>query len=142
MPINNLHPYIALDGSAADAIDLYQHVLGASVASLMHWRELPDSNFSESQGKRVMHSELRIGERTLSVADSAPGARCPETGNIQICLNFDEPDSLVRVFAGLSEGGTVVMPVHDSFWGSKFALLTDRFGVRWMLHCAIEAKAQ
>lgn len=141
MPINNLHPYIAVDGKAAEAIDLYTRVLGAKVIALMHWGDMPGGNFPEADKTRVMHSELNIGGRTLSVADSMPGAKAPETSNIQVCLNFDEPDSLIQAFEGLSDGGTVVMPVHDRFWGAKFGMLTDRFGVRWMFNC-MTAKEQ
>jgi PhnB protein len=141
MPINNLHPYIALPGSAAEAIDLYTRVLGAKVEALMHWGDMPGGNCAAADKTRVMHSELNIGGRLLSVSDSMPGATAPETGNIQVCLNFDEPDSLTQAFEGLSQGGTVSMPVQDTFWGAKFGMLTDRFGVRWMFNCMLAKEA-
>jgi PhnB protein len=141
--LQNIHPYIALHGVAAEAIELYTRVLGAKAESVMYWRDMPGGDVPENQKNKVMHSELTLDGRTiLSVADGHfPENSGPATSNIQVCLSFTDPDALHQAFAGLSEGGTVVMAVHDSFWGAKFGMLTDRYGVRWMFNCPTEPKA-
>jgi PhnB protein len=71
---------------------------------------------------------------TLMVSDSMPGQ--PVTGgtNMSLSLNFDSVADIERVFGALSEGANITMPLQDTFWGARFGMLTDRFGINWMFN--------
>jgi len=59
-------------------------------------------------------------------------------GNIAMSLDFSDLDEQEKVFAALAEGGSIMMPLEDTFWGAKFGMLTDKFGIEWMLNCNTE----
>jgi len=80
--------------------------------------------------------QLRIGQSVLMLSDAASASEA-RAGNVQVALDFADIAHLTRTFAALAEGGEVTLPVQDTFWGAKFGMLTDRFGVRWLLNCEI-----
>ncbi len=136
MPIQNLNPYIHFDGSAARAIRLYERVFGAKVEMTMTFAQHPGSTVPEGHKDRIMHAQLRIGESlVLMVSDAPPEWPIPEGSNIDIALEFTDIESLERTFAELSEGGQVTVAPHDAFWGARFGMLKDEFGVDWMFSC-------
>jgi PhnB protein len=76
-----------------------------------------------------------IGEAVFMVSDTMPNEPPSRQSNIHVVLHLsDEPD-LQAKFAALAQGGKVSFPVHDTFWGAKFGMLVDKFGVPWMLNC-------
>jgi PhnB protein len=82
-----------------------------------------------------MHALLRIGPGVVMVSDTMPGQPLPRGANIHVCLDFDDVDDLRRRFEALAAGGTITMPLQDTFWGATFGILVDAYGVGWMLNC-------
>ena len=81
----------------------------------------------------VLNAMLRIGAGALMVMDAPPSRPVPVDTNVHVFIDFDSTDELEKSFEALAQGGTVTMPVQDTFWGSRFGMLQDAFGIRWML---------
>ena len=138
MTIKNLSPYITLNGTAGEAIALYERVLGATTITIARAGDVPGSNVPPERRNRVAHSALDIGGSQLMLSDAADDTDST-AGNVHVALDFTDVNDLTRAFHGLAEAGTIMVPVQDTFWGAKFGMLTDRFGVRWLLNCDTRA---
>ncbi len=130
--------YSKFDGQCKEAMEFYAKCLGA---------ELTSSPFSEAPGDpakiapvkdRIMHSRLlKDGMPLLMASDimpGMPGMTFQQGNNFSVCIGCESKDEIQRIFAALSEGGSVTMPLADQFWGSHFGMLNDKFGVGWMLN--------
>ncbi|MBS1830025.1 MAG: VOC family protein [Acidobacteria bacterium] len=138
MLIKNLNPYILLNGGAEKAIRLYEAALGAKVEALMRYGDGPPCDPSLAIDRNlVMHACLTIGSRTLMISDAMPGQPAKIGNQVSITADFADPKDMVNAFEALSVGGTVTMPIQDTFWGAKFGTLTDAFGVNWMFNCTL-----
>ncbi len=137
MSIKSLNPYLSFDGDAAKAIALYESALGAKADGVMRFSEMPGHPIPPELADRIMHAKLLVGPAVLMVSDSMPGTPRVVGNNNTVALHFDDPAEAERMFTALSAGGRVDMPLADAFWGAKFGLLTDAFGVKWMFNCEL-----
>ena len=139
MAIKKLNPYLNFNGTAAQAIKLYETVLGARTEGLMRFGDVPGPGSDPQDKDRVIHALLRIGDAgAIMVSDTMRSAPVSAAGdaNVHITLDFDDPVDMARKFEGLSAGGgKVTMPLQDTFWGAKFGMVTDPYGIRWMFNC-------
>lgn len=137
MPIQNLTPYLFFDGTAEKAIRLYERALGAETEALQRYgdRPSPAEGCRPEHEQRVMHASLRLGKAPLMISDLPSERSQPSGSNVQVCLDFDEVDEMTRKFEALAETGNVVMALHDAFWGARFGMLVDEFGIHWMFSC-------
>lgn len=130
-----LIPYLSFDGQCREAFDFYAAALGGRLPGPpMTYGESPMCGEMPPESRHlVMHVQLEVDGATLMGADGPPphGAR----GNT--CINVDEPtvEEAERVFAALSEGGQVQMPIAETFWAERWGALTDRYGKPWMVNC-------
>ena len=137
MPIRKLNPYLNFNGTAAKAIKLYETALGAKVENVMPWTDMPGQPPNPAAKDRLMHAVLRIGEGVVMLSDTPPGMPPTVGSNVHITLDFDDGADMARKFDALSAGGKVTMPLQDTFWGARFGMLTDAYGVAWMFNCEI-----
>jgi PhnB protein len=135
MAIKSLNPYLNFAGTAAQAIKLYEIALGAKVDQIMRFGDAQDMDVPAEHKQRVMHAQLHLGEGTLMLSDAPPGMPIPKESNTHVTLHFDDVQELTRKFAALAADGQVTMPLQDTFWGAKFGMLTDAYGIRWMFSC-------
>jgi PhnB protein len=137
MSIKQITPSLVFDGKAAKAIELYQRALGAKVETILRFGDAAGMGqpTPESHKDRVMFAVLRVGDETFSVMDAPPGVIVPATSNVQILIDLDDPADMASRFDALSAGGEVTRAPHDAFWGARFGMLVDAFGIRWMLSC-------
>lgn len=135
MVIEQLNPYLNFNGNAQQAIALYERALGAKTESLMRWGDMPGHDCDAADKDRVMHAVVRVGPGVLMMADSMPNNKV-SPGNQHVCLQFSNPAPMQEAFDALAAGGSVTMAIHDAFWGAKFGMLTDAFGIKWMFNCA------
>ena len=134
MAIKQLTPYLNFNGDASQAFELYQSALGAKIENVMKFGDAPGGGRPEDKN-RVMHAVIHIGNFVVMASDGMPGRPVPPGGNAHICLDFDDPEDLKKKFDALAQGGTITMPLQDTFCGAKFGMLTDRFGILWMFNC-------
>lgn len=136
MAITQLNPYLSFDGTADKAIQLYERALGATVeGGIMRFGDVPGMECGPTDRDRVMHAMLRIGGGIVMVSDAMPDQSLAKEGNVEVCLQLDDPADLDRRFDALAAGGKVKMAPHDAFWGARFGALTDAFGVSWLFNC-------
>ncbi len=130
-------PYLNFDGRCEEALEYYRGALGAEVTALMRYSDSPEpcpSGMAPPSNK-VMHASFRIGSSTLMASD----CHCKGQPNFQgISLALTPPDGAraERMFAALADGGTVQQPLGKTFFSSHFGVVTDRFGVCWMVYVA------
>lgn len=138
MSIQKLNPYLHFDGTAEQAIKLYESALGARTENLMRYGDVAEMKIADEHKNRVMHSLLKIGGAEFMVGDAGPGQPIERQGNVQICLHFDDPADMAKKFEALAEGGKITMPLGDTFWGARFGTLTDAHGIQWMFNCDLK----
>lgn len=135
MAIKKLNPYLNFNGTAEKAIALYQSALGARTDRIMRFSDIPDWKVEPGERNLVMHAALFIGEGVVMVSDCQPGQPVTTGSNVQVTLDFDDAADMGRRFAALSVGGKVILPLQDMFWGARFGMLEDVYGIRWMFNC-------
>ena len=130
-------PYLTFDGTTSEAFAFYANVLGGKVEFLQTFGESPMKDDIPAEfHSRIMHATLKLPDGPLMASDAGPWA--PFDGAMQSCslsLQFTDVDKARRIFDALAEGGSVGMPFGETFWAAGFGMLTDRFGVKWMVNC-------
>jgi PhnB protein len=138
MAITHLNPYLNFDGTARKAIELYERALGAKVEHMQAFGDMPGGNPAPGSADRVLHAVLHIGAAVVMISDTPSGMSLAVGRNVHVCLDFDDVSEMTTKFAALSDGGTVAMPLQDTFWGAKFGMLTDAYGIPWMFNCNVK----
>lgn len=130
-----VQPYLFFNGNCQEALEFYRRTFGAEMQMMMRYSEspepMPPGMVPPGSENKIMHASLRIGETVLMASDD-----CSEHHGFQgFSLSISVPDTNAakRVFAALAEGGQVKMPLTKTFWSPQFGMLTDRFGVGWMV---------
>ncbi|MCK9988747.1 MAG: PhnB protein [Azoarcus sp.] len=131
-----VQPYLFFDGRCDEAIAFYREVLGAEVTMLMRFRESPDppppGTLPPGFEEKVMHANLSFGDTQVMVSDG-PCTGQPGFQGFALTASLSDVGEVERVFGALAEGGQVQMPLEKTFWSPRFGMLTDRFGVSWMV---------
>jgi PhnB protein len=129
-----LNTYLNFDGNAREAMEFYKTCLGAEL-DMMTFADSP-MQVPPGAETRVMHARLTNGSLTLMASDAMPGMPFQQGTNFSLTIECETPQEVDKLFAALSAGGKVIMPVQETFWASRFGMLTDKFGVNWMLDLA------
>jgi len=130
-----VNPYLSFNGNCAAAFGFYQKALGGTIPMTMTYGESPmcDQTPAEFRDK-VMHTRLIAGDAVLMGSD-APPDRYQKTQGATVALGVDSAEEAERIFHALAENGTVTMPISETFWAVRFGMLTDQFGIPWMINC-------
>ncbi len=126
-----LHPYLNFDGKTEEAMKFYAEALNGKL-EIMRFGDSPMPTTPENKN-RVMHSTLKSDGINLMASDTMPGQPAIQGSTVHLSLNFTDKADQDRVWAKLANGGKVVMPLKDEFFG-RFGILADKFGMSWMLH--------
>jgi len=133
-----LEPYLFFDGRCEEAIEFYKKTLGAEVKMMMRYKESPQPHqpgmVPPGYDNKVMHATLKIGDAEFMAADDCQGH--PNFQGFSLALAAANEAEAKRLFAALAEGGQVKMPLMKTFFSPAFGMLTDRFGVPWMINTA------
>lgn len=131
-----IQSYLFFDGRCEEAVEFYRRTLGAEVEMLMRIKDspepLPPGRVPPGSKDKVMHASFRIGDSVVMASDG----RCQGQPNFQgfaLSLSVADQHEAEQRFAALSEGGQVQMPLGPTFFSPCFGMLTDRFGVSWMI---------
>jgi PhnB protein len=153
-----LNPYLNFDGTAEEAMTFYRSVFGGDfMGGIMRWKDIPGAGggdgegeteggmqLPEGAGEKVMHMALPItGGSVIMASDVVEGFGNKFTpgNNVYIAISPESREEADRLFAGLSEGGKVEMPMSDAFWGGYFGSFTDKFGTSWLINYDKTAEA-
>jgi PhnB protein len=138
-----INPYINFNGNTEEAFGFYKSVFGGEFMAVMRWKDMPKSEdceemkLAESEFDRIMHISLPIGKENVLMGSDAIESmpqKLIEGNNFSISLNTESKEETEKLFGGLSEGGTVTMPLDDTFWGSYFGMCVDKFGIQWLFN--------
>ncbi|PYT04963.1 MAG: VOC family protein [Acidobacteria bacterium] len=131
-----LNPMLTFNGQCEAAFKFYEQCLGGKIQTMMTWGESPmaDQVSSELRDK-IIHATLIVGDTALGGGDAPPDGY-EEPRGISVTIQIDDTADAERIFRSLSEGGTVTMPLQQTFWAARFGMVVDRFGIPWMVNCA------
>jgi PhnB protein len=128
-----LYTYLNYGGNCRQAFDYYVAHLGGRITEITTYGELPESaNIAPDWRGAVVHARLEIGDTLLLGADVTPD-RFQPMRSAYLTLMLDSVEEAERIYALLSEGGEIFMPMEETFFARRFAMLRDRFGTSWML---------
>jgi PhnB protein len=128
-----LHTYLNYGGNCEEAFKFYEKHLGGKITMLMRHGEQPDAQKVPAEwANAVLHARMNLGGTELLGADIPPD-RFQPIRSAYLSLTLESDPEADRVFALLSEGGQVFMPMAETFFSSRFAMLRDKFGTSWML---------
>ena len=128
----NITPYLIFKGNCEAALKFYEKALGGQIGQLSRYADAPDNQMGMDPQK-IMHGHLNVNGNLLFMASDGP-TDATDSGMVSLSLNFTDSGSIQAAFAALSDGGTVTMPLQDTFWGATFDMLQDQFGIRWMFN--------
>ena len=128
-----LNPYLAFNGNCEQAMRFYEDVLGGEIKLMMRFSEAPPEAFpvSEAMKNQIMHCTLEFNGCTLLASDNM---QSNHGNNFSLSINADDEEQAIKIFDSLLEGdGKTIMPFESVFWGGKFGMLVDQFGIQWMI---------
>ena len=128
-----VNPYIAFKGNCRQAIEFYKTALDADVLFTQIVGESPMSNMGPATN--IMHCTMRVGNSTIMMCDDPRPEAAAGEGNISLAIGLNDPERAGRLFGNLADGGSVIMPLEKTYWADAFGVVTDKFGVKWMVNC-------
>ena len=132
-----INPYLNFPGNTEEAFNFYKKVFGGDFAGgIFRFKDTPDKDrLSKEDQEKVMHVGLPVGNNMLMATDAleSMGFKLTFGNNFYLSVETEGKEEADRIFSSLSEGGNVQMPMKDEFWGAYFGMLTDNFGVQWMV---------
>jgi PhnB protein len=131
-----INPYLSFDGQCEAAFRFYAECLGGTLEMMVRYGETPgcDEVPRDYHGK-IIHARLVAGGDVLMGSDCTPACPYEPIRGCSVSINVDSVAEAERIFGTLAEGGTVEMPIAETFWAERFGMLVDRFGVPWMVNC-------
>ncbi len=141
--MTKVNVYITFDGNCEEAFHHYKSVFGGEFESVNRFGEMPSNEnyeVSDAEKNKIMHITLPISAETMLMgSDNAENGQFKTTfgNNFSISIHTDTKEESDRLFNELSNGGQVFMPMNETFWGSYFGMFADKFGIQWMINCAL-----
>ena len=133
----DVQPYLFFDGRCEEAVEFYRKALGAKVEMLMRNKESPEppppGMVAPGSENKVLHASFKIGDSTVMASDGANRGK-PSFEGFSLSLNVKTVAEADRLFNALADGGQVQMPLTKTFFSPRFGMLSDRFGVGWMVN--------
>ena len=132
----HVQPYLFFDGRCEEAVEFYRKAVGAKVEMMMRFKDSPEpaqpGMVPPGAENKVMHMQFRVGDTVVLASDGECSGKAKFQG-FALAVTVPNTAEADRVFAGLSAGGQVQMPLTKTFFSPRFGMLADRFGVSWMI---------
>ncbi|MGD9648903.1 MAG: VOC family protein [Pirellulales bacterium] len=132
----HVQPYLYFNGRCEEAIEFYQGKLGAIGVQIMRFKESPvppqPGMVPPGSDNKVMHAHFSIGDTQIMASDGNCGGNAKFEG-VSLTINAESEADADRLFAALSAGGQVQMPLTETFFSPRFGMVADKFGVSWMV---------
>ena len=132
-----INPYINFNGNAEEAFNFYKSVFGGEFKTIVRFKDIEsaESPVPENDANKIMRIVLPIGGNTL-IANDVPESMGPVSENenrSKISVSTESREEADKIFAGLTVGGAIEMPLADSPWGTYFGMFRDKYGIEWMV---------
>jgi PhnB protein len=138
--MKNLNSLIRFNGNTEQVFDFYKSVFGGEFSAVMRWKDMPDKEFcekmSDADKEKIMHISLPVGiGNVLMGCDvlESMGQNHSAGDNFFLSISAESKAEADRFFVALGQNGQILMPRENTFWGSYFGMLTDQFGIKWMI---------
>lgn len=141
-----VNAYITFNGNCEEAFNFYKSVFGGDFQYIGRFKDVPPADkekFRPENENKIMHVSLPISKESILMGCDNPIAD-EETvfgDNISLSVNIDNKAEADRIFNALSAGGVIKMPMSQTFWGSYFGMLCDRFEINWLINCDANASS-
>lgn len=142
-----LNIYLNFNGNCEEAFNFYKSIFGGEFSYIQRFKDMPPQEGMPPIPKdmlgKILHVSLPISKYHILMGSDTGGEWAPkyqQGNNFSISISADSKQDADRFFSKLSEGGQVVMPMEKVFWGEYFGMLTDKFGINWMISFPIEQK--
>jgi PhnB protein len=133
-------PYLLFSGQCEEAFRTYERLLGGKIIASFTFGTSPMAAQFPEMADKIMHARIDVGDQMILGSDCPP-AYFEKPQGTSVCLELDDTAEAERIFRELSEGGTVKMPIQETFWAKRYGQLVDRFGTPWMINVAAPAYA-
>jgi PhnB protein len=127
-------PYLNFNGNCEAAFRFYHRVLGGKLEMQTHGESPIAGEVPPTWHSMILHARLVVGDAVLMASDSPPEMYQPPQG-LYVSIGVHDVADAERIFQALAEGGSVTMPMAQTFWAERFGMLVDRFGTPWMINC-------
>jgi PhnB protein len=128
-----VNPYISFKGNCREAIEFYKNALDAETVFIQTVGESPMANMGPPEN--ILHSTIKVGGSTIMMSDDPTPEAKAGGGNISLAIGLNDPERAKKLFTNLAKGGSVIMPLEKTFWAEAFGMVTDKFGIKWMINC-------
>jgi len=125
--------YLYFNGNCEEAMNFYKEALGGNIVSMMRYADAPMPS-DEDYKSKIMHGVMQAAGSTLMFSDSNKNHDAVTGNNFSVSLGFSSDDEITNTFNAISAGGKITMPLQDTFWGAKFGMCCDKFGINWMFN--------
>ncbi|HTY57352.1 MAG TPA: VOC family protein [Bacteroidota bacterium] len=140
----SINPYFNFAGNTEDAFRFYRSVFGGDFSRLQRFKDTPEGpRVADNERNMLMHVSLPVGKvNTLMATDALASIdqKVVMGNNIHLVIDTESKEEANTLFNGLAAGGTVNVPMADTFWGSYFGMLKDRYGIHWMVSYTPKSK--
>ena len=131
----HLTTHLNFNGDCEEAFQFYVQHLGSKIVTLMRYEGSPmEKHVPAEWAKKVIHASMSLADGMVMGADSPPD-RYEAPKGFTVTIGLSDETEAERIFAALSENGKVDMPLQKTFWATRFGMVTDRFGIPWMINC-------
>lgn len=129
--------YLNFNGNCEEAFNFYKSVFGGEFTYIGRFSNIPKESYQvpEADKNKIMHVSLPIGKSVLMGSDCGSdwAPKFTQGNNFSISITAETKDEADRLFNALAQGGKINMPLADAFWGDYYGMLTDKFGINWMM---------
>jgi PhnB protein len=129
-----LVPYLSFNGNCEEALNFYKKNLNGKILAIQRFGDAP-MNVPLAMKKKVLHSSLQFGDNIIMASDSIPKNKIKQGNGMHLSIDVKDVKTINAVFKKMSAGGKVTMPLQDTFWGARFGMLVDKYGISWMFNC-------
>jgi PhnB protein len=130
-----LNPYLLFNGQCETAFKFYEKCLGGKIEAMIPHAGTPaESSVPAEWRDKIMHASMTVDGAVLMASDAPPEHYQAPKG-FSVSINLKDAAEAERIFNALAENGTVKMPLQQTFWATRFGMLTDRWGIPWMINC-------
>ncbi|MGE5457060.1 MAG: VOC family protein [Methanococcaceae archaeon] len=131
--MKNLVNYLTFSGDCEEALNFYKDTFGGEYSISMRYGDSP-APCPDSQKDKIMHATFTSDGFMLMASDGPADYDKKRGDNVSLMLDFSDEAEEEKVYNALSSGGKVNQPLQDTFWGARFGMVTDKFGINWMLN--------
>jgi len=131
-----VNPYIVLGGNCAEALEFYEKAFNGKVTMISRYKDAPAQEgyvtppeFAEF----ILHAQIDIGGAIIMFCDNSPHLPYNVGNHVMLSVAYDCDDAAKAAFAGLKEGGTVLMELQETFWSKCFGMVKDKYGFVWQI---------